>query len=62
MDVPGHDAERRVHTDAVGIEGVELEVVVACHKESHQEEEKENELFQFFSYGISQFFLNTCHA
>lgn len=29
MDVPGHDAERRVHTGAVGVEGVEAEVVVA---------------------------------
>lgn len=29
MDVPGHNAERRVHTGAVGVEGVEAEVVVA---------------------------------
>lgn len=28
-NVPGHKAERRVHAGAVGVEGVEAEVVVA---------------------------------
>lgn len=39
MDVPCHDAERRVHTGAVGVEGVELEMVVAEQGGYHQKEE-----------------------
>lgn len=33
MDIPSHDAEPLCHADAVGVKGVELEVLVETHEE-----------------------------
>lgn len=51
MDVPSHDAERRVHTGTVGVEGAKLEVMVESYEECDKGRDGYKEVFLWGGMG-----------
>lgn len=55
MYVPCHDAETLCHANAVGIEGVKFEMVVAGYEERNQKSEGNKEFFEEASHKTPYF-------